>query len=58
MDVRIRQNVLLIKDKIRNKVDTDFTQVSSGSLAEGLDLPGSDMDIMLVFKQGPCADGL
>jgi DNA polymerase sigma len=50
MDVRIRQNVLLIKDKIRNKVDTDFTQVSSGSLAEGLDLPGSDMDIMLVFN--------
>ena len=50
MDVRIRQNMLLIKDKIRNKVDTDFTQVSSGSLAEGLDLPGSDMDIMLVFN--------
>ena len=50
MDVRIRQNMHLIKDKIRNKVDTNFTKVSSGSLAEGLDLPGSDMDIMLVFN--------
>ena len=49
MDIRTRQNMLLIKATIRNKVDTNFTQVSSGSLAEGLDLPGSDMDIMLVF---------
>ena len=50
MDVKTRQNMFLIKDTIRNKVDTDFTQVSSGSLAEGLDLPGSDMDVMLVFN--------
>jgi hypothetical protein len=31
-------------------MDIPITQVSSGSLAEGLDLPGSDMDIMLVLN--------
>jgi predicted nucleotidyltransferase len=50
MDIRIRQNMFLIKDKIINKVDTLITQVSSGSLAEGLDLPGSDIDVMFVFN--------
>ena len=50
MDIRIRQNMFLIKDKIFNKKDIPMTQVSSGSLAEGLDLPGSDMDIMLVLN--------
>ena len=50
MDIRIRQNIFLIKDKITNKVRTNTTQVSSGSLAEGLDLPGSDMDIMLIYN--------
>jgi hypothetical protein len=50
MDIRIRQNVFLIKDKIYNRVNTTLTIVSSGSLAEGLDLPGSDMDIMYVFN--------
>jgi hypothetical protein len=50
MDIRIRQNIFLIKDKIFNKMDIPITQVSSGSLAEGLDLPGSDMDIMLVLN--------
>lgn len=34
MDIRIRQNVFLIKDKIYNKVRTNATQVSSGSLAK------------------------
>ena len=48
MDIRIRQNIFIIKDKITNKSSTRMTHVSSGSLAEGLDLPGSDMDIMLV----------
>jgi hypothetical protein len=38
------------QDKIHNKVKRDYTSVSSGSLAEGLDLPGSDVDIMLVFN--------
>ena len=50
VDIRIRQNMFLIKDKIHNKVERDYTSVSSGSLAEGLDLPGSDVDIMLVFN--------
>jgi hypothetical protein len=50
MDIRIRQNIFIIQDKIHNKVDTEITQVSGGSLAEGLDLPGSDMDIMYVLN--------
>ena len=50
MDIRIRQNVFLIKDKIFNRANTEITQVSSGSLAKGLDLPGSDIDIMFVFN--------
>ena len=50
MDIRIRQNTLLIIDKIFNKVNTTYIRVSSGSLAEGLELPGSDIDIMLVLN--------
>ena len=50
MDIRIRQNMFLIIDKIHNKSDTNLTLVSSGSLAEGLDLPGSDIDVMFVFN--------
>ena len=50
MDIRLRQNIFLIKDKIVNRVNTEITNVSSGSLAEGLDLPGSDIDIMYVFN--------
>jgi hypothetical protein len=50
MEIRIRQNMFLIKDKIRNKVCTNSSIVSSGSLAEGLDLPGSDMDVMFVLN--------
>ena len=50
VDIRIRQNILLIIDKISNKVNTHLTLVSSGSLAEGLDLPGSDVDIMCLLN--------
>jgi hypothetical protein len=50
MDIRIRQNLFLIKDNISNFKNTKVTIVSSGSLAEGLDLPGSDIDIMCVFS--------
>ena len=50
MDIRIRQTIFLIQDKIRNAVDTGITQVSSGSLAEGLDLPGSDKDVMIIIN--------
>ena len=50
MEIRIRQNVFLIQDKISDRVKTKITIVSSGSLAEGLDLPGSDVDIMFVIN--------
>ena len=50
MDIRIRQNMFLIMDKISNKARTILTVVSSGSLAEGLYLPGSDLDIMFVLN--------
>ena len=50
MDIRIRQNLFLIKDKICNRVKTNITRVSSGSLAEGLYFPESDMDIMYVVN--------
>jgi hypothetical protein len=50
MDIRIKQNAILIMDKIFNKVCTNGIKVSSGSLAEGLDLPGSDVDVMAVLK--------
>ena len=50
MDIRIRQNIFLITDKICNKVSTNVIRVSSGSLAEGLDLPGSDTDIMWIIN--------
>ena len=50
MDIRIRQNIFLITDKIYNKVSTNVISVSSGSLAEGLDLPGSDTDIMWIIN--------
>ena len=50
MDIRIRQNVFLIKDKISYRLNPTITVVSSGSLAEGLDLPGSDIDIMYVLN--------
>jgi len=51
MDIRIRQNIFLISDKISNQEDTHVTTISSGSLAEGLDLPGSDMDVMFVSNK-------
>ncbi|XP_063405719.1 uncharacterized protein LOC134689683 [Mytilus trossulus] len=35
---------------IVNATLTDPTQISSGSLAEGLDFPGSDIDIMFLFN--------
>ena len=37
-------------DKLCNKVNTDLTRVASGSLAEGLDLPGSYIDVILVIN--------
>lgn len=31
-------------------LDATLVQISSGSLAEELDLPGSDLDVMYLFK--------
>jgi hypothetical protein len=41
MEIRLRQTMFLIKDKIHNKANTKSTTLSTGSLA----LPGSDMDV-------------
>ncbi|VDI60843.1 Hypothetical predicted protein [Mytilus galloprovincialis] len=46
IDIRKRQLLLILHDKICNAHDENITQISSGSLAEGMDLPGSDVDIM------------
>ncbi|CAC5390174.1 unnamed protein product [Mytilus coruscus] len=48
IDIRKRQLLFILHDKICNANDVDITQISSGSLAEGLNLPGSDVDIMYV----------
>ncbi|XP_063418437.1 uncharacterized protein LOC134701237 [Mytilus trossulus] len=51
IDIRNRQRLFIINDRIFNSACVfDRTQISSGSLAEGLDLPGSDMDIMYVVN--------
>ncbi|OPL33414.1 hypothetical protein AM593_08161, partial [Mytilus galloprovincialis] len=48
IDVRKRQILFMLHDKICNTHDENITQISSGSLAEGLNLPGSDIDVMFV----------
>ena len=51
MDTRIRQNMFLIMDKISDNANAVLTRLSSGSLAEGLALPGSDLDVMIVLNR-------
>ncbi|VDI07353.1 Hypothetical predicted protein [Mytilus galloprovincialis] len=46
IDIRTRQRFFIIHDMIVNSFLPDWKQISSGSLAEGLDLPGSDVDTM------------
>ncbi|XP_063416238.1 uncharacterized protein LOC134697881 [Mytilus trossulus] len=48
IDIRTRQRLFILKDIFDNALWTCGTKISSGSLAEGLDLPGSDIDIMYV----------
>ncbi|VDI50885.1 Hypothetical predicted protein [Mytilus galloprovincialis] len=48
VDIRKRQILFILHDKILNADEKNITKISSGSLAEGLDLPGSDEDIMIV----------
>ncbi|CAC5379893.1 unnamed protein product [Mytilus coruscus] len=45
IDIRKRQRLFIIQDMFANACDSGYTKISSGSLAEGLDLPGSDIDI-------------
>lgn len=49
LDIRTRQRLFIIKDMIDNASISEGPIISSGSLAEGLDLPGSDVDIMGVL---------
>ncbi|VDI64477.1 Hypothetical predicted protein [Mytilus galloprovincialis] len=50
IDIRKRQRLFIIHDMIANACVSGSTKISSGSLAEGLDLPGSDRDIMYVIE--------
>ncbi|VDI28085.1 Hypothetical predicted protein [Mytilus galloprovincialis] len=52
IDIRKRQQLFIIQDMICNaQAQKTHTHISSGSLAEGLDLPGSDIDIMFVINK-------
>ncbi|VDI23257.1 Hypothetical predicted protein [Mytilus galloprovincialis] len=50
MHIHNKQRLLIVIDIISNLFENDRMQISSGSLAEGLDLPGSDLDIMFLIK--------
>lgn len=57
IDVRTRQRLFIIQDMIYNAIK-DKTLISSGSLAEGLDLPGSDLDKMYVLTNVDVIDNI
>ncbi|VDI62176.1 Hypothetical predicted protein [Mytilus galloprovincialis] len=48
IDIRKRQRLFIIQDMVANACMSDHTKISSGSLAEGLNLPDSDINIMYV----------
>ncbi|KAJ8317542.1 hypothetical protein KUTeg_005446 [Tegillarca granosa] len=48
--VYIRRGKYRMKDIIDNLIDGRMIRITSGSKAEGLDLPGSDQDVMYVFS--------
>ncbi|XP_052086415.1 uncharacterized protein LOC127723705 [Mytilus californianus] len=49
-DIRYRQRLFLLKDMIESNMDiSKLPHITSGSISEGLDLPGSDLDIMFVI---------
>ncbi|XP_063436221.1 uncharacterized protein LOC134717655 [Mytilus trossulus] len=48
IDIRNRQRLFIILDMIYKNHIPSLKKISSGSLAEGLDLPGSDLDVMYV----------
>ncbi|VDI20824.1 fructose-1,6-bisphosphatase I [Mytilus galloprovincialis] len=49
IDIRKRQQLFIIHDMIDNTHQLEGTTISSGSLAEGIDLQGIDIDIMFVI---------
>lgn len=52
LDIRNKQRLCIIHDRIANvcAIDQRHTQITSGSLAEGLALPDSDIDTMHVIN--------
>ncbi|CAC5371470.1 unnamed protein product [Mytilus coruscus] len=50
IEIRTRQRLFIIEDMIKNLSSPVITHISSGSLAEGLDLPGSDLDMMIILE--------
>ncbi|XP_071142580.1 uncharacterized protein [Mytilus edulis] len=54
VEIRKRQQLFIIQKMIRNEImlksSAMLSSLWSGSLAEGIDLPGSDLDIMYVIK--------
>lgn len=49
-DIRSRQDMFKYMDIVNGFGDSDSISISAGSLSEGIDLKGSDEDIMLVLK--------
>ena len=49
-DIKLRQRAFEIMDIVNGFGDDDSVSVSSGSLPEGLDMKGSDEDMMLMLK--------
>ncbi|CAC5356548.1 unnamed protein product [Mytilus coruscus] len=47
-DIRMRKRLFIIQDMIYTTCVDDGIRISSESSAKGLDLPGSDIDIMLI----------
>ncbi|XP_063412219.1 uncharacterized protein LOC134695013 [Mytilus trossulus] len=51
IDIRKRQRLFIIQDMIVNLSGSiNRTQIFSGSLSEGFDLPGSDIDVMFALN--------
>lgn len=50
IEIRTRQRLFCITDMITNIGFSGSTSISSESLAEGIDLQGSDLDMMIVNK--------
>ena len=49
-DIKLRQRAFEIMDIVNGFGDDDSVSISSGSLPEGLDMRGSDEDMMLLLK--------